>query len=192
MGNNNLRGINVSNDIYIIDSLYKELLKGEIVEKMIDIKKNNEIIGKKLIRRKSLINRKGIDNWEKVYHGTRFVSIEFILNYGLHNFCEPLNNHIHLGVKKDNIEDWASAIFVSPSIFYASKYSEIINYKNEEWFIIIEARIKPESFSIHESTIYGYQFKKDEPRKVEYRISCPPIRDFEGCPSDNISNIIVT
>ena len=171
---NNLIGINgiKSNDIYMIDSLYKDLFKKGIVEKMIDIKKNNEIIGKKLIRSKRLMNLESIKEWEKVYHGTRFVSIEFILNYGLQNVGEPLNNHIHLGIKNDNIENWASAIFVTPSIFYASKYSEIISYKNEEWFIIIEARIKPESFSIHDSTIYGYQFKKDEPEKVEYRISC--------------------
>ena len=80
-----LRGINSikSNDINIIDSLYEDLLKKKIVEKMIDIKKNNEVIGKKLIRSKHLIKCEEINNLEKVYHGTRFVSIELILNYGL-------------------------------------------------------------------------------------------------------------
>ena len=192
---NNLRGINSikSNDINIIDTLYEDLLKKQIVEKMIDIKKNDEVIGKKLIRNKNLMLYKEIVNFEKVYHGTRFVSIEFILNFGLHNFGEPLENHIHLGLKNDNIDDWANAIFVSPSIFYASKYSELISYKNEEWLILIEARIKPDSFSIHESTIYGYQFKINEPKNVEYRIKCSPIIKplyehtiFEG------SDIIVT
>ena len=178
MGNYNLQGINSikSNDINIIDSLYEDLLKKKIIEKMIDIKKNDEIIGKKLIRSKNLIKcKEKINKFEKVYHGTRFVSIEFILNYGLHNFGEPLNNHIQLGIKNDNIDDWANAIFVSPSIFYASKYSELISYKNEEWFILIEARVEPNSFSTHESTIYGYQFKKDEPKYVEYRIKDSPI-----------------
>ena len=115
-----------------------------------------------------------INNWEKFYHGTRFVSIELILNYGLQNFGEPLNNHIPLGLKNDNIDDWANSIFVSPSIFYASKYSELISYKNEEWVILIEGKIEPNSFSSHESTIYGYQFKTDEPKNVEYRIKCSP------------------
>ena len=196
MGNYNLSGINSikPNDINIIDSLYEDLLKKQIVEKMIDIKKNDEVIGKKLIRSKNLIECEEILNkYEKVYHGTRFVSIEFILNYGLQNFGDPLKNHIHLGLKNDNIDDWANAIFVSPSIFYASKYSELISYKNEEWFILIEARIKPDSFSIHESTIYGYQFKTNEPKNVEYRIKCSPI--IERLIDHNIyerSDIIVT
>jgi len=179
MGNYNLVGINSikSNDINIIDSLYEDLLKKQIIEKMIDIKKNDEIIGKKLIRSKNLIKcKENINNFEKVYHGTRFVSIEFILNYGLHNFGEPLNTHIQLGIKNDNIDDWANAIFVSPSIFYASKYSELINYKNEEWFILIEARVYPNSFSTHGNTLYGYQFKIDEPKNVEYRIKTSPIK----------------
>ena len=145
-----LGGINLikSNDINIIDSLYEVLLKKNIVEKMIDIKKNDKVIGKKLIRSKNLLkeDEKIFNKYEKVYHGTRFVSIEFILNFGLHNFGVPLNNHIQLGIKNDNIDDWANAIFVSPSIFYATKYSEIINYKNEEWFILIEARVFPDSF----------------------------------------------
>ena len=179
----NLRGINSieSNDINIIDSLYEDLLKKQLVEKMIDIKKNDEVIGKKLVRSKNLIKCEEKNKFEKVYHGTRFVSIEFILNFGLQNFGEPLINHIQLGLKHDNINDWANAIFVSPSIFYASKYSELISYKNEEWLILIEAKIQPGSFSTHESTIYGYQFKTNEPKNVEYRI--------ENCYGPYIENI---
>ena len=189
-----LKGINTinSNDINIIDSIYNDLLAKRIVNDMINIKVNNEIIGKRLIRNQNLIANKIeiIKNWEKVFHGTKFVSIEFILNYGLNNFGEPSENHIRLGQKIDNIDDWASAIFVSPSIFYASKYSELINYKNNKWFIIIEARIKPNSFSVHESTIYGYQYKQDEPSKVEYRIQCEMANRFETC--SNTDNVIVT
>lgn len=170
-------GINTikSNDINIIYSIYKDLLTKKIVEEIIDVKKNNEIVGKRLIRNKNLfyIDKEIKNKWEKVYHGTKFVSIEFILKNGLCNFGEPLPNHIKLGQKINNIDNWASAIFVSPSIFYASKYSEIINYQFQEWFLIIEARVRPNSFSIHESTIYGYQLKKGEPKKVEYRIEYP-------------------
>ena len=186
---NNLRGINSikSNDINIIDSLYDELLKKKIVEKMINIKKNDEVIGKRLIRSKNLIKYEEIKKMEKVYHGTRFESIEFILNYGLQNFGEPLTNHIHLGLKNDNIDDWANAIFVTPSIFYASKYSEIISYKNEEWFILIEAKVKPDSFSTHESTIYEYQFKKGEPKNVEYRIKADQVdRNYHISERDDV------
>ena len=189
-----LKGINTikSNDNNIIDSIYNDLLAKRIVNDMIDIKVNNEIIGKRLIRNQNLIsnNIEIIKNWEKVFHGTKFVSIEFILNYGLRNFGEPSENHIKLGQRRDNIDDWASAIFVSPSIFYASKYSELINYKNNQWFIIIEARVKPNSFSAHESTIYGYQYKQDEPAKVEYRIQCEMVSSFETCANNR--NVTVT
>ena len=191
---NNLKGINSikSNDINIIDTLYMDLLKKQLVEKMIDIKKNDEVIGKRLIRSKNLINYKEINKLEKVFHGTRFVSIEFILNYGLLNFRRPLNNHIHLGVENDNIDDWANAIFVSPSIFYASKYSELVNYKNEEWSIVIEAKVKSDSYSAHGNTIYKYQFKENEPKYVEYRIKSPIIEEYSPCIISEESDLIVT
>ena len=169
-----------------------DLLKKQLVEKMIDIKKNDEVIGKRLIRSKNLINYKEINKLEKVFHGTRFVSIEFILNYGLLNFRRPLNNHIHLGIENDNIDDWANAIFVSPSIFYASKYSELVNYKNEEWSIVIEAKVKSDSYSAHGNTIYKYQFKENEPKYVEYRIKSPIIEEYSPCIISEESDLIVT
>ena len=184
---NYLKGINTikSQDINIIDSLYNELLKKGLVQKMLDVKLLNEVVGKKLIKTRHLrdsmrIDEEEIEKWEKVYHGTRFSAVEFILNYGLQNFGEPLKNHILPGIGNYGIEDWASAIFVSPSIFYASKYSELVNYKNEEWSIIMEARVKPNSFSIHGSTLYDYKFKEGEPKNVEYRISCEKIPENKG------------
>ena len=70
---------------------------------------------------------------------------------GLKNIGEPLKGHIALGRTFDNINDWANAIFVSPSIFYASKYADIIYSDNEEWFIIVEARLSGYLLSKHES-----------------------------------------
>ena len=187
-GLNDLKGINTvkSNDINIIDSLYKELYNKGLVEKMLDITLDNKVIGKRLYRNKSLIeSREKYINWKRVYHGTRFTSIEFILLHGLRNLSSQMNSHIPLGMKIDGIDDWASAIFVTPSIFYAIEYSELINYKNEEWFIIIDAQVKPGSFSVHPSTVYGYKFRNGEPKNVEFRIECY----FDGQES---SNVIVT
>ena len=184
-----LKGINTvkSNDINIIDSLYKELYNKGLVEKMLDITLDNKVIGKRLYRTKSLIkSREKYINWRRVYHGTRFTSIEFILLYGLHDFGSPINSHIPLGMKIDGIDDYASAIFVSPSIFYASEYSELIKYKNEEWFIIIDARFNLELYSIHPSTIYGYKFRNGEPKDIEFRIN-----DFSSSIIEN-PHIIVT
>ena len=54
---NCLKGFNTikSKDINIIDSLYEDLLKKEIVSNILVIKLYNKIIGKKLIKNKNLI-----------------------------------------------------------------------------------------------------------------------------------------
>ena len=101
--------------------------------------------------------------------------MENILQYGLTTFGEPLNGHIPLGETINNINNWALAIFVSPSIFYASKYSDILNSDNEDWYIIIEGRVKPGEFSSYKSTLINYQYKKGEPENVEYRIESEKI-----------------
>lgn len=170
----NSKGINIrfKKDANLIDEIYKQFLKRGILNKIsqisLIINNRNEIIGKRLLRTKK--SEKDTSTWIKVYHGTRLASLEHILILGLRNFGKPLNEHIPLGEKVFNINDWGNAIFVSPSIFYASKYSDIILSENEEWYIIIEAKVSPNSFSIHESTIYNYQFKKGEPKNLEYRI----------------------
>ena len=170
-------------DINKIELIYKEFLKNGLVNKMTTIKKNNKIIGKRFIR---IINwleedySQILKNSIPVYHGTRFVSMENIMFFGLKNTGEPLKGHISLGRTFDNKKDWANAIFVTPSIFYASKYAEIIYSDGEEWFIIVEAKLgkNPKystKFSFHESTFYNYVYKKDEPTKVEIRIEADQV-----------------
>ena len=159
-------------DFNTIESIHKQFLSKGIVNSIKKIEKDGKIIGIRLIRnqKRGRINVEEYEKWEKVYHGTRFVSIESILSHGLRCFGEPLTYHIPLGEKIDNIDNWVWAIFVSPSIFYASKYSEIIYSENQEWFIIIEARVNPQSYTKHGNTIYKYKFKNSEPNKIEYRI----------------------
>lgn len=145
-------------------------MKNKYVNKIEYIKKDNDIIGQRLIR-----DRRHRDDitlgWNKVYHGTKYVSMEHILLYGLRNFGEPLNGHIPFDQKVNNINNWAKAIFVTPSIFYASNFSEIISSDNTQWYIIIEAKVKSGCFSEYESTIYKYNYKNSEPKKIEYRIN---------------------
>lgn len=91
-----------------------------------------------------------------------------------------------------NIDNWSSAVFVSPSIFYASKYSELIESDNEEWFIIIEALINVHSFTKHNSTLYNYNYLNNEPKEVEYRIEADKIYDVFYSNFDELNNNIVT
>jgi hypothetical protein len=155
-----------------IELIYKQFLNNGLVSEMNLIKKDNRIIGKRLIRKISKETYSWLSEDQiPVYHGTRFVSIENIMYTGLKKVGEPLKGHISLGNTVDNVEDWANAIFVTPSIFYASQYAEIIYSDGEEWFIIIEARLNNKcAYSKHSSTFYGYKYKQNEPEKIEYRI----------------------
>jgi hypothetical protein len=71
-----------------------------------------------------------------------------------------------LGVKLNNVDNWAYSIFVTPSIFYASKYAEIIYSENEEWFLIVEAFINHKDFDTYNSTLYKYEYKNGEPTQL--------------------------
>ena len=159
--------------------IYEDLNKNGLVDgEMIEIKKDNKIIGKR-------INRKIKEFWgykNKVYHGTRFEKINGIMSKGLINTGKPLRGHITLKRTCDHINNWANAIFVTPSIFYASKNAEIIYSDGEEWYIIIEAALAFSSefistfrgVSIHESKFYNYNFKEGEPKEIEVRIEAQP------------------
>ena len=75
------KGIRInSKDFDKISLIRKQLLeKGFIEENIYIIKKRDMIFGKRLMRK----NIKNRNDLIKVYHGTRFVSIESIMNYGL-------------------------------------------------------------------------------------------------------------
>jgi len=171
------KGIIISSKDYkIIDSIYHQLLNENLAENMLNIINNkNEIIGKRITRTKYRIKTYYYEKWIKdgimIYHGTKFAFIESIMYLGLTKFNKPLEGHIPLGIEANKIKNWAEAIFGSPSIFYASRYSEIIYSDNEEWYIIVEAVVKPNSFTEHKSTIYNYNFKRNEPKNLEYRIN---------------------
>lgn len=173
-------GLNIQiSDLNKIDLIYHYFLKDKSVNNIEYIKKKEDdglgildwaqsIIGKRLIRNK----KNGVDitlGWNKVYHGTKYVSMEHILLYGLRNFGEPSDGHIPLGKEANNINNFAKAIFVTPSIFYASNFSEIIDSDKDQWYIIIEAKVKDGFFSEYENTV-KYNYKNGEPKKIKYRI----------------------
>ena len=82
----------------------------------------------------------------------------------------PSKGHIPLNIKFNNIENWANSIFVSPSIFYAADFSDIIISEKKAWYIIIEGKIRKDAFTSHETTLPFYEFKNGEPRNLEYRV----------------------
>ena len=84
---------------------------------------------------------------------------------------KPPSGHIPLNTKVAGIQNWAGAIFVSPSIFYAGHnvYSERINSSKERYLVIIEVRVKLNCYTSHDSTVLRDIKIDGEPSKIEYR-----------------------
>ena len=86
---------------------------------------------------------------------------------------KPLENHMNRYVTVNNIEDWAKAIFVSPSIFYFANaaYAKVIQSCDKEWLILIEARTKIGNYVSQESTVFKYECMEGEAKDdIELRI----------------------
>ena len=106
-----------------------------------------------------------LQQYEKCYHGTKYDNLLSILEHG---FLKPgdrkpdgtkievPSGHIPCGVKCFGKENWAAAVFVSPSLFYSCEdaYGERIKSENKNWCCVMEARAKPNSY-IKEGTTIG-------------------------------------
>ena len=168
--------------------LYQTLMEDDRVKNIISIKKYGNIIAKKILcKLKNLPNKYNLEevekNWETAWHGTNFSCLESIVKMGLKppgaknekgDEIKVVCSHITRGKVVNNIKDWANAIFVSPSIFYSGYevYAKEIGSKEETWKVLVEVRVKPDSYFERESTCKLYKPKKNEPEMLEYRI--PP------------------
>ena len=167
-----------------ISNLLNNLMDKKLAKKLILVKYKNLIIGKKIIRNEEImsVNIKDIiNNWEIGWHGTKFEFLESIMKYGLYPSgsklengyeIKPLKGHVQLNIKVDKFNNWAKAIFVSPSIFYAGHpaYAKTIISNNIEYSVLIETRIKKGKFTQHKPTVVKYAQKNGEPTFIEYRI----------------------
>ena len=132
-----------------IQVLYQKLYSIGLVSNLILIKKKNEVVAKKLLFSSNLLPSNFNllkKNWIPIWHGTKYEFLESIVINGLKpsgsklsngKVVEPPKGHIPLGLKVDGIDNWAGAVFVSPSILYSSHiaYSER-NYYYLYLFII--------------------------------------------------------
>ena len=167
--------------------LYQSLLSENIAYKLIPINHNGTDIGKKIMcklinlpKQYESLNIK--EKWIPAWHGTNFTCLKSIAKIGLKpaggksKEGEEIKVCVsHIGRMKtfEKIKDWANAIFVSPSIFYSAyeSYSKEIAINNELYKILVEVRVKPNSFTEHKCTCQRYVRKKNEPEMIEYRIS---------------------
>ena len=172
-------------------NLYTLLSSMKLVDRMIKIKKYNifsktdDFIAIKFIPSIQYLPENFPEvrkYWTPAWHGTKFNNIESILKNGLKESgsilkdfgqITPQGDHIQVGVKCFNLNDWSQAIFTSPSIFYSTHptYSERINssFYNNNYAVLIETRLRPNAFQTFNSTTTR-NIVRGEPTLIEYRV----------------------
>ena len=119
------------------------------------------------------------------YHGTSIGVIRSILMDGLVmantvvssgvRVCPP-PNHIARGLKAFGINDFANAIFVSPSVHYSSDpvYARSFTFNDQSAIAVLECRLMKDSFQTFASTVPTYVAKPgDDINAIEWRITYP-------------------
>jgi len=110
------------------------------------------------------------------FHGTDFENVESIFNHGFQIPTKEkiAHNHIPPNVKFNGIENWAIAIFLSPSIFYsaAETYACVKGTGDQSFQSILYVKVKKDSFTCHQSTI-DYTALEKEPKDLEWRVADP-------------------
>ena len=166
-----------------ISSLAARLKERQLVKSVRLIEYQGEVIAKELTRDPrglDALTRDELNNihstWETAWHGTRYRYLESIIDKGLlpsgSSGIKPAKGHYKLGETHFGIRDWAAAIFLSPSILYASHacYSERIFSESQQWCVLVKVYCKPGSFKSYDPTVFQYEPMDGEPDMPEYRI----------------------
>ena len=163
---------------------FHELYSKGLVTHIVPIKKKDKIICQKLMVSQQYLPKDYMSinkNWVPVWHGTKFRFLESIVKNGLRpsgsklddgTTIKPLPGHIDLESTFAGIKGRTKAIFVSPSLFYASSdvYAERIISNNKTWAVLVEARLKPNTFKKYKSSVINYNNMPGETPLVEYRV----------------------
>ena len=163
-------------------SLTADLREKNLVWRVRLIEYQGEVIAKELLRDGSTLDESTraawIDiclDWETAWHGTKHEYLKSIVKKGLLpagvNGIIPPYGHIPLHEEVRGVRDWASAIFLSPSILYAAAYSEKVDSESQQWCVIVRANCNPGSYEAHEHTLANpYDRMDGEPEMLEYRV----------------------
>lgn len=167
-----------------------------IDEEIKPIRYKGKIVARELRRSRSLLNKRTKyqwgeihRSWEPAFHGTKYHHVESIMKHGLMpsgsqlphgEKIKPPSNHFQLGKTYFDIEDWANAIFVSPSLLYASHacYSERIIAGDSQWCVVMKVLVKPVSYKSYNPTVLFNQNPiPGEPENPEYRVVDKDVED---------------
>jgi hypothetical protein len=141
--------------------------------------------------------------YEIAWHGTQAKCMLSILTHGLRasgstlpggGRLVPPPNHYALGHEHQGISDWAAAIFVSPSVMYASHacYAERVMEHGKLWAVVVNCAVRPSSFTRHDQTTGGYTPLPGEPEEPEYRVEVEDDCDSQILRVQGNDNVVVT
>jgi len=169
--------------LYSIEVLVDRIIK---VKKYNMVTKTDDFIAIKFIPSDQILPyhfKKVRKNWIPAWHGTKYNCIKSILKNGLKESGSILkdfgeiktrDDHIQDNETFNNIQNWSKAVFTSPSLFYCihPTYSERIDssFFQNKYAILIEARLRPNSFQTFESTTGSRKTLVGEPLLLEYRV----------------------
>ena len=146
-------------------NIFRNLYNKKLITDIVPIKKEEEkYLAYQLICEKKFLPSKIYKNWIPAWHGTDYQNVESIIKYGLKlpksklesGYISPTPKVIPKNKNIDGINKWEIAIFASPCIWGASRYSDPIITDEEaipireRYYCLIEVLIKPNNFTEHE------------------------------------------
>ena len=167
-----------------IQLLQDSLTKAGIAHKVHEVTYGSDIIAKEV----SINNRRIPYDWIMAWHGTKFKYLESIALNGLlpsgytipgGREIKPRSRHYKMGRKYYDVENWASAVFVSPSLRYAAHpcyaervFAEKALEKRVLWCVVLKVFFSPSlrHNSFKPTTTIKHSLIKGEPNTPECRI----------------------
>ena len=175
-------------EIQQIFKVYKEDAVSKLVDSLAKKNKPNRLrpvfYGNDTVAKEVIVNEDDLpDNWIMAWHGTDYKHLESIVEYGLQPSGSTLPDgraisiqphHIKLNITCFGIEDWARAIFVSPSLRYAAHpaYAKKIFSEKLRWNVVVKVYLSPSvAYKSYDPTaLPKHESLSGEPQAPEYRI----------------------
>ena len=167
----------------IISSLAAKLTERKLVKNMRLVEFKGKVIAKELLRDPSSLDRITranwdtiLESWELTWHGTRYRHLESIIEKGLIpagiDGIQPPSGHFSLGNEYFGVQNWAAAIFISPSILYAghAAYADRVVSQDQQWCVLAKAYCKPNTYESYNPTIFKYTPMEGETDSPEFRV----------------------
>lgn len=146
-------------------------------------------------------------DWRVSWHGTKADNLESIMRHNLQAAGSgnagaqgmPQDNHISLGETLFGIDNFAGAIFLSPSIAYASHpcFAGRLFGGGAEYIVLVDARVRPGSYKTFASTTGSSFLSLGEDAELEAELpghpdqfGHPEIRGKEANGDDSINTIL--